>query len=1025
MLGVFALCLRKEQKWRDVRDEKDRSSQRYCFSFPKEHQSELESSLTDFRPSFNHKLIWNDIETPSISQQFAVVNSLPNFHYYSWDGKPVKVVRYQDRLPSASKPKSPRNIIIKAFENADCAGYVISSTLSHITGHPTDLPHVISQTSKRRKVTKSFLENNENSREGSTRQEAHSSHAHLEDSSVDSSDQMESQTFEDGWNENEDTEIAHTPTKEENFLQLEQASPRVTSLFKFYCSELINRGSIFWRVLTDRQQVVCMNAFHEKTGNFLPKEFVHVTFTNFDDGSLHMSCTCQTSTLTTGFSVGKKSTSKVCLHKRLIKSINNSDDKIIDDAIVAEGKTRVEDKVVMLRSKSGIEKYSVVGSDGSVSFVHVTANLGRLMVSCQSGSCNFGQGGKSRKLSSLSSPECGCVHLKEFRRFREIPADEPDDELKDFTEFVIPTEKLEEVFDVESGLWTFHKNSPSKINVSSDSTCETLKKNFKARIIPETGSLYQSNSEKCSCGNYWQKKKRTSTLYSMMSACDIEVIEKYCVCGKREEWDGAEHSIYRSTRSTCAGYELGWQFVNTVLDSGTFSGFISKMTYNYELSSSPRPFMSLQTFIKWFFGWASAMNIDFRMGCKGCGENPKVLACDGTKIGTNFKNVFVTPIEKPSYDHPSHGDSWYYGSMDRCPLKNQLARTAFAELVDQDTTEHLEAIPDELKPFASQRNETDVDHLKKAYSNVYKQLSRTSSVDTIIPFEIVEFCLQASEFALLGLSSLSKVHELISLFTSYNMEIATLIRSSLTVHKSPTRDIFDMIRYCCNKCKEVHAHDVKPEGANPISGTYNPPRDGRAYYFSNHGQQIRKIRSFPIDKRNQASKPSTECSKKFPVVSKTGTSYLFAWFCPLHGHCYGYHVIPFSEGRKDPFSSLYMFCELPPDVVLYDFGCQLDEYCRNRESGFFCCTRFFHDIFHGYNHVCGSTFRCDRLNGFHVMNTSICEQFNSFLQCIKRSAKLMSQTHFNFYLQFFIHVWNMKKQTSFEAKINIADCCEE
>lgn len=60
--------------------------------------------------------------------------------------------------------------------------------------------------------------------------------------------------------------------------------------------------------------------------------------------------------------------------------------------------------------------------------------------------------------------------------------------------------KLEEVFDVESGLWTFHKNSPSKINVSSDSTCETLKKNFKARIIPETGSLYQSNSEKCSCG---------------------------------------------------------------------------------------------------------------------------------------------------------------------------------------------------------------------------------------------------------------------------------------------------------------------------------------------------------------------------------------------------------------------------------------------------------------------------------------------------------------------------------------------
>ena len=85
-------------------------------------------------------------------------------------------------------------------------------------------------------------------------------------------------------------------------------------------------------------------------------------------------------------------------------------------------------------------------------------------------------------------------------------------------------------------------------------------------------------------------------------------------------------------------------------------------------------------------------------------------------FGTNFKNVFVTPIEEPSYDHPVET----LGTMDRCPLSNPMARAAFTELVEHDVTEHFEAIPDELKSFASQRKQTDVDYLRKAYTKVYK-----------------------------------------------------------------------------------------------------------------------------------------------------------------------------------------------------------------------------------------------------------------------------------------------------------------
>jgi len=37
------------------------------------------------------------------------------------------------------------------------------------------------------------------------------------------------------------------------------------------------------------------------------------------------------------------------------------------------------------------------------------------------------------------------------------------------------------------------------------------------------------------------------------------------------------------------------------------------------------------------------------------------------------------------------------------------------------------------------------------------------------------------------------------------------------------------------------------------------------------------------------------------------TYFVFLWFCPAHGHCYGFHVIVGSDGRKDPANSLYAY----------------------------------------------------------------------------------------------------------------------
>ena len=59
-----------------------------------------------------------------------------------------------------------------------------------------------------------------------------------------------------------------------------------------------------------------------------------------------------------------------------------------------------------------------------------------------------------------------------------------------------------------------------------------------------------------------------------------------------------------------------------------------------------------------------------------------------------------------------------------------------------------------------------------------------------------------------------------------------------------------------------------------------------------------------------------------------------------------------------------------PDVILYDFACSLSEYCRNRESGYFQNTRFYHNKFHGFSHKCTIAFSCGKLRGLKTVLVS-------------------------------------------------------
>ena len=158
------------------------------------------------------------------------------------------------------------------------------------------------------------------------------------------------------------------------------------------------------------------------------------------------------------------------------------------------------------------------------------------------------------------------------------------------------------------------------------------------------------------------------------------------------------------------------------------------------------------------------------------------------------------------------------------------------------------------------------------------------------------------------------------------------------------------------------------------------------------------------DNKNREPRRDQDCRKVYPTVSHGGYSYILLWFCPIHGHSYGFHIIDGAEGPKDVFCSLLKYKEDMPQELFYDNACHLSEYCLNREPALFKNTRFWHDLFHAIAHLCGINFKSTRVEGLGRINTEMCEQVNSYLQAIKYMGTHLSQDHFVFFLQFFVPV---------------------
>ena len=474
------------------------------------------------------------------------------------------------------------------------------------------------------------------------------------------------------------------------------------------------------------------------------------------------------------------------------------------------------------------------------------------------------------------------------------------------------------------------------------------------------------------------------------------------------------------------------------------------MNSSYNRHNSARKFTSVKTFIRVFFSWASNQCTEFREACNWCGFSPKILACDATKIGISASSASINPIETPKNETPL---KIKHRKNNRCFLpypskdsvlsvkdrkdKEKKIREARAHMkaimksigmccqnneVDETfelrNRQLLDVFPSLCKPLLRRvfSQNLSLDQLSSA-TQLFYMLSFESPLRAFLPQPLLEAMTFFTESSLTS----QILNEFLFVARKYNIYISQFVCAF--VQTNPYKvddDANNLLRYLCQATTDIHQDDIKPEAASFIADTYNPPKFERAYYFNEEGTQIRETRKFECNNSKIGDSSNEACTKKYPQVAKSGSTFLFLWFCPLHGHCYGGHIVNGSEGRKDPACSLYNHLEVAPEIIYYNFACSLEEYCMNREAGYFKNKQFFYDIFHGYNHTCSKIYSSKNLIHLNSVNSSICEQFNSYLQCIKSSAKQMSQEHFMFFLQYMIRLWNEKKKKSFMKKLNIA-----
>ena len=358
-----------------------------------------------------------------------------------------------------------------------------------------------------------------------------------------------------------------------------------------------------------------------------------------------------------------------------------------------------------------------------------------------------------------------------------------------------------------------------------------------------------------------------SNLYTKICVIPVNIYQLVCVnktCIIK--WDGGDEDIFRVSKYICIGEELCWEFVDMVSTmKSNFNAFCKLMDNTYLRHQSTKKFMSAKTFRKLFFAWASNQDVEFRTPCKSCGFSPRILACDATKIGIHQSVTDIVPVEP--VDVMQADLVTPHRRFDRCFLAYILKPTPEEKKASDQAVRkarnHLKIITNVNSPIPNMRSPMNIEgnanllsvapSYAKALIEKFLQiklppcqhmatmkflhiLSYDAPLRAVIPTPLLDL-----------FRNISLANPPINEIKRFSPSVANFLKAFVDQDGLLDELIINFMSSLCNEIIQIHTADIPPESPNSISSSYNPPKHGRAYYFSPSGQQIRSPRSFSID----------------------------------------------------------------------------------------------------------------------------------------------------------------------------------
>ncbi|KAL8277421.1 hypothetical protein RQP46_010143 [Phenoliferia psychrophenolica] len=579
--------------------------------------------------------------------------------------------------------------------------------------------------------------------------------------------------------------------------------------------------------------------------------------------------------------------------------------------------------------------------------------------------------------------------------------------------------------------------------------------------LPTPPILYLDEHARCSCGQTRASLPDPTVrgvlspfrLYTLTGTVDVEIETIPCprckAAKRRIGPDLVKVGYWNWNNNDGFPRETMDDFISQYTRSETsFIAFRANTIDRYKSHSSPHPFISDPTFRRAFFAFVRVLRLETKMRCPRCGPNCEATTWDGCVIGTTKKYATgnlrppthtdaesvshpgVIPVPKKSLEAEDLGiskpqlksfvdamEGWIGREKGPRALPMPVDVTAALEELGtvRDDAERISSILDFVVLFAA----TERGPLRSAYRTLLRQIISDDMVLQIIPFPSYTLI---DSYVLGGPAT----RELARLVPAVGTIFTALAHAGLSTPPPPP--FISILVSLKARSKRyfttlVANHTERVEGTTPSE----PPAARGDYKITGScydGEEQRRRPKYPGLANDGGAEKVVEmdsCRKFYAQYGKKSgiIGGICGGWCP-HGVCVGFHFMPHAEGRNDIFSALLTFWAVAPLIIIYDFACQLAQYCMVREPLFFKNSRFYVDELHAHGHTsCSSAcFLAPAMKqdpSLRTLNSSAAECAHGTLARTKKSLSYMNEEHGLLFMWVMIQVWNRRKIAALES----------